>query len=111
MVRLICLRLFRSCVDVFQTFNKNLWHPIYNVPDSAGKLLRIVRKFSDESGNLYRTVEIVRDPDVISGYIRVKKSKAIDNFLFRFVLKLQLSRGFFGKTSKRGLIVDEAEMR
>ena len=45
--------------------------------DFGGKLLRIVRTFTDESGNVSRNVQVVRDPDVISAYLRVKNSKVI----------------------------------
>ena len=45
--------------------------------DFSGKLLRIVRTFTDESGNVCRNEQVVRDPDVISAYLRVKNSKVI----------------------------------
>ena len=45
--------------------------------DFGGKLLRIVRTFTDESGNVSRNEQVVRDPDVISAYLRVKNSKVV----------------------------------
>ena len=47
------------------------FHSNISNSDFGGKILRIVRTFVDASGETARRVEIVRDPKVIRGYIRI----------------------------------------
>ena len=68
-------RLQVSTYPEITSLNLNL---IFNLfLDFGGKLLRIVRTFTDESGNVSRNEQVVRDPDVISAYLRVKNSKVV----------------------------------